>query len=64
VQTDNSVAYEQIMAHGEQQTFTAQRQVNIRAGNPTYVQVRVNGLQPELLGQIPGEPVDWTWPPE
>jgi hypothetical protein len=64
VQTDGTIAYEQIMAPGEQQVFTAQRQVQIRAGNPTVVQVGVNGLQPEVLGQVPGEPVDWSWPPQ
>jgi hypothetical protein len=64
VRTDNVVAYEQIMAPGQRQVFTAQRQVNIRAGNPTFVQVSVNGLPPETLGQVPGEPVDWSWPPQ
>jgi cytoskeletal protein RodZ len=64
VRTDNVVVYEQIMAPGQRQVFTAQRQVNIRAGNPTFVQVSVNGLPPETLGQVPGEPVDWSWPPQ
>lgn len=64
VQTDGVIAYEQIMRSGEEQVFLAQRQVQIRAGNPTFVQVSVNGLQPEVLGQVPGEPVDWSWPPQ
>lgn len=64
VQTDGVMAYEQIMRPGEQQVFLAQRQIQIRAGNPTFVQVSVNGLQPEVLGQVPGEPVDWSWPPQ
>jgi cytoskeletal protein RodZ len=64
VRTDNVIVYEQIMGPGQQQVFTAQRQVNIRAGNPTFVQVSVNGLPPETLGQVPGEPVDWSWPPQ
>jgi cytoskeletal protein RodZ len=64
VRTDGTVAYEQIMQPGEVQVFLAQRQVDIRSGNPTFVQVSVNGLPPETLGQVPGEPVDWTWPPQ
>ncbi len=64
VTTDGNIVYEQIMASGEQQTFLAQRQINIRAGNPSDVMVSVNGLPPERLGQVPGEPVDWSWPPQ
>jgi cytoskeletal protein RodZ len=64
VNTDGVVVYEQIMGPGEGQVFLAQRQVNIRAGNPTFVQVSVNGLQTETIGQVPGEPVDWSWPPQ
>jgi cytoskeletal protein RodZ len=64
VNTDGVVVYEQIMGPGERQVFLAQRQVNIRAGNPTFVQVSVNGLQTETIGQVPGEPVDWSWPPQ
>ncbi len=64
VTADGVVAYEQIMNRGEQQIFLAQRNIAIRAGNPTVVQVSVNGLQPEFIGQVPGEPVDWTWPPQ
>ncbi len=64
VTADNQVVLERIMGPDEQQTFLAQRRVDIRAGNPTYVQVQVNGLQPETLGQVEGEPVDWSWPPQ
>jgi hypothetical protein len=64
VQTDGVIVYEQIMSPGERQVFLAQRQVQIRAGNPTFVQVGVNGLPPETIGQVPGEPVDWSWPPQ
>jgi hypothetical protein len=64
VRTDGTIAYEQIMQPGEGQVFLAQRQVDIRAGNPTFVQVSVNGLPPETLGQVTGEPVDWSWPPQ
>lgn len=64
VQTDGNTVYEQIMSPGEAQVFLAQRRIRIRSGNPTFVQVSVNGLPPERLGQVPGEPVDWSWPPE
>lgn len=64
VTTDNAVVYEQIMQPGEQQIFLAQRQVVIRSGNPTVVQVSVNGAPPEPLGEVPGEPIDWFWPPQ
>ncbi|NJP06237.1 MAG: helix-turn-helix domain-containing protein [Chloroflexaceae bacterium] len=63
VTADGTVIYEQIMLPAEQQVFLAQRQITIRAGNPTDVQVSVNGLEPEIIGQIPGQPVDWSWPP-
>jgi cytoskeletal protein RodZ len=61
--TDGSIAYEQVMLPGEQQVFLAQRQVQMRFGNPTAIQVRVNGLEPEIIGGVPGVPVDWSWPP-
>jgi cytoskeletal protein RodZ len=62
--TDGSLAYEQIMLPGERQVFLAQRQVQMRFGNPTVVQVRVNGMEPEIIGGVPGVPVDWSWPPQ
>ncbi len=64
VQADGAIVYEQIMRPGEGQVFQAQRQIQIRAGNPTFVRVSVNGLPQEVLGQVPGEPVDWSWPPQ
>ncbi len=64
VQTDGTIVYEQTMRGGEQEIFLANRQVFIRAGNPTVVQVNVNGQQRGPLGQIPGQPVDWYWPPQ
>lgn len=63
IQTDGNTAFEGIMRAGERQTFEAQRRVLIRAGNPTDVQVVVNGLQQGALGQVPGQPVNWSWPP-
>lgn len=62
--TDGSVAYEQVMVAGERQVFLAQRQIQMRFGNPTAVQVRVNGMEPEIIGGVPGVPVDWSWPPQ
>jgi cytoskeletal protein RodZ len=63
VQTDGNLAFEGIMRAGERQIFQAQRRVQIRAGNPTDVQVTVNGLQQGAIGQVPGQPVNWAWPP-
>ncbi len=60
---DGTVAYEGIMVSGERQLFRAQRQINIRAGNPPVVLVGVNGLRPEPLGTVEGRPVSWSWPP-
>lgn len=64
VQTDGATVYEQNMSGGEQEVFLAQREVFIRSGNPTIVQVTVNGLQQGPIGQIPGQPVNWYWPPQ
>jgi cytoskeletal protein RodZ len=64
VQTDGSIVFEGFMRAGERQTFLAQRRVEIRAGNPPDVQVTVNGLQQGPLGQVPGQPVNWPWPPQ
>ncbi len=64
VQTDGTTAYEQIMQSGERETFQANRQVFIRAGNPAVVQVTVNGRQRGTLGSTPGVPVNWYWPPQ
>ncbi|GAB4433509.1 MAG: DUF4115 domain-containing protein [Chloroflexi bacterium OHK40] len=63
VQTDGIVAFEGIMRAGEKLVFEAQRRVLIRAGNPPDVFVTVNGLQQGALGQNPGQPVNWPWPP-
>jgi len=63
IQTDGNVAFEGIMRAGDRQIFQAQRRVEIRAGNPPDVQVTVNGLQQGALGQVPGQPVNWSWPP-
>jgi transcriptional regulator with XRE-family HTH domain len=63
VQTDGNTAYEGIMRAGERQTFQAQRRILIRAGNPPDVLVTVNGLEQGALGQVPGQPVNWPWPP-
>jgi cytoskeleton protein RodZ len=51
------------MRAGEKLVFEAQRRVLIRAGNPPDVFVTVNGLQQGALGQNPGQPVNWPWPP-
>jgi len=63
VRTDGNIAYEQIMNAGERAVFQAQHRVHIRAGNPTVVQVSVNGLRPEPIGAVAGHPVNWYWPP-
>ncbi len=63
VQTDGAIAYEQTMRGGEREVFLANREVFIRAGNPAVVQVTVNGRQRGTLGQSPGVPVNWYWPP-
>ncbi|WP_298818067.1 helix-turn-helix domain-containing protein [Chloroflexus sp.] len=63
VQVDGTTVFEAIMRAGEQRVFTAQRRVFIRAGNPTDVEVTVNGLQQGPLGTVPGLPVNWSWPP-
>lgn len=61
---DGIVAFEGIMRSGEQATYQAQQYVHIRAGNPPVVHVGVNGADPEPLGTVPGDPVNWFWPPD
>lgn len=63
VQSDGNTVFEGIMRAGEELVFEAQRRVQIRAGNPPDVFVSVNGLQQGALGQNPGQPVNWPWPP-
>jgi cytoskeleton protein RodZ len=63
VQTDGNTAYEGVIRAGESLTFSAQRRVLVRAGNPPDVLVTVNGLQQGALGPNPGQPVNWPWPP-
>ncbi|HMQ29310.1 MAG TPA: DUF4115 domain-containing protein [Chloroflexaceae bacterium] len=63
VQTDGNTVFEGIMRSGEKLVFEAQRRVLVRAGNPPDVFVTVNGLQQGALGQTPGQPVNWPWPP-
>lgn len=63
VQTDGNTTFEGVMRSGQRQVFQAQRRVLIRAGNPPDVLVTVNGLEQGPLGQVPGQPVNWPWPP-
>jgi cytoskeletal protein RodZ len=63
VQSDGNTIYEGIMNSGQRQVFEAQRRILIRAGNPPAVLVTVNGLEQGQLGQVPGQPVNWPWPP-
>lgn len=63
VQADGNTVFEGIMRSGEKLVFQAQRRVLVRAGNPPDVLVTVNGLQQGALGQTPGQPVNWPWPP-
>jgi transcriptional regulator with XRE-family HTH domain len=63
IQTDGNTVFEGIMRGGEKLAFQAQRRVVVRAGNPPAVIVTVNGLQQGALGQVPGQPVNWEWPP-
>lgn len=63
VQADGNTVYEGIMRAGETLSFTAQRRVIVRAGNPPDVLVTVNGLQQGSIGQNAGQPVNWSWPP-
>ncbi len=64
IQADGIVAYEGILYTGQQQLFFAQQNISIYAGNPTAVQVQVNGSPPQYIGQIPNVPVFWAWPPQ
>lgn len=63
VQADGNTIYEGIMSAGQRQTFEAQRRILIRAGNPPAVLVTVNSLEQGSLGQVSGQPVNWSWPP-
>lgn len=63
VQADGNTIYEGTMSAGQRQVFQAQRRILIRAGNPPAVLVTVNGLEQGPLGQVPGQPVNWPWPP-
>ncbi|WP_129627402.1 helix-turn-helix domain-containing protein [Candidatus Oscillochloris fontis] len=63
VQADGKTIYEGIMSAGQRQTFEAQRRIVVRAGNPPAVLVTVNGMEQGVLGQVPGQPVNWEWPP-
>lgn len=63
VMADDALQFEGTMLPGEHQIFLAQRRVSMRVGNPTMVQVSVNGMAPEVVGHIPRQPVDWSWPP-
>ncbi|NJN65655.1 MAG: helix-turn-helix domain-containing protein [Chloroflexaceae bacterium] len=64
VTVDGTIVYEQIMQAGEREVFRVQRHIHLRAGNPPSVEVSVNGSAPEPLGSVPGNPVNWSWPPE
>ncbi len=62
VRADDVTVYEQIMQPGDVEIFEARREVYIRSGNPSAVQISVNGLNQGVLGNS-ATPVDWYWPP-
>jgi cytoskeletal protein RodZ len=63
VQQDGVIAFEGVMKGGESQSFTAQRRIFIRSGNPAAVLVSVNGLAEQPLGGAAGKALNWEWPP-
>ncbi|RRR70846.1 MAG: helix-turn-helix domain-containing protein [Candidatus Viridilinea halotolerans] len=63
VRVDGNVPIEFFIFAGESRTFQAQRRILVRAGNPSDVLVSVNGIQQGPLGPNPGQPVNWSWPP-
>lgn len=63
VMADNKVAYEGELPKGTQRTWTADRQVVVRAGNAGGVIVTFNESQAKPLGQ-PGEIEEMAFPPE
>ncbi|MEI8308744.1 MAG: RodZ domain-containing protein [Chloroflexales bacterium] len=62
VQSDGNTIYEGVMISGQRRVFDAQRRILIRAGNPPAVLVTVNGLEQGSLGEVSGQPVNWSWP--
>lgn len=63
VTSDGIIVYEQIMRPGERDRFLAEQSINVLAGNPPVVEVRVNDSEPALIGEVPGVPATWSWPP-
>ncbi len=63
VMTDNKVEYEGELPKGTQRTWTADRQVVVRAGNAGGVIVTFNDSQAKPLGQ-PGEIEEMAFPPD
>ena len=63
VMTDNKVEYEGELPKGTQRTWTADRQVVVRAGNAGGVVVTFNDNQAKPLGQ-PGEIEEMAFPPD
>lgn len=63
VMADNKVEYEGQLAKGTQRTWTADRQVVVRAGNAGGVILTFNESQAKPLGQ-PGEIEEMAFPPD
>lgn len=63
VMADNKVEYEGQLPKGAQRTWTADRQVVVRAGNAGGVIVTFNESQAKPLGQ-PGEIEEMSFPPD
>jgi cytoskeleton protein RodZ len=64
IQVDGETQFEGIMAGGTTQDFQAKRRVFIRSGNPAVVFVSVNGMEPQVLSPLAGQPTNWEWPPQ
>lgn len=63
VRTDDRTVFRRVLEPGGKLSYTARRNVWIRAGNASVVAVVVNGRE-QRLGTTAGEVVTFTWPPE
>lgn len=63
VVVDGKTKFEGIIAKGKQQTWTAKKQLKLRAGNAGAVSVSLNRQEPKLLGNL-GEVKEVTFNPK
>lgn len=63
IRADGVSVYRKVLGPGEALRYTAQREVQLVAGNAAVVSLTINGQVQPPLSTVPGDVVTFSWPP-